>query len=45
MRQLYVRGVRGSWFSDSKFIPARRHIEVAKELLRAIKAEGLAGIR
>ncbi|HGY5548572.1 MAG: photosystem II high light acclimation radical SAM protein [Prochlorococcus sp.] len=45
MRQLYERGVRGFWFTDAQFIPARRHIEDAKELLRAIQAEGLVGIR
>ena len=45
MRQLYDRGVRGFWFTDAQFIPARRHIEDAKELLRAIQAEGLVGIR
>ncbi|MFL0729714.1 MAG: photosystem II high light acclimation radical SAM protein [Prochlorococcus sp.] len=45
MRQLYERGVRGFWFTDAQFIPARRHIEDAKELLRTIQAEGLVGIR
>ncbi len=45
MRQLYDRGVRGFWFTDAQFIPARRYIEDAKQLLRAIKAEGLTGIR
>ena len=45
MRQLYDRGVRGFWFTDAQFIPARRYIEDAKQLLRAIKAEGLEGIR
>ena len=35
----------GFWFTDAQFIPARRYIEDAKELLRAIKAEGLTGIR
>ena len=45
MRQLYDRGVRGFWFTDAQFIPARRYIDDAKELLRAIKAEGLTGIR
>ena len=45
MRQLYDRGVRGFWFTDAQFIPARRYIEDAKELLRAVKAEGLTGIR
>jgi radical SAM superfamily enzyme YgiQ (UPF0313 family) len=45
MRQLYDRGVRGFWFTDAQFIPARRYIEDAKELLRAIRAEGLTDIR
>ena len=31
MRQLYDRGVRGFWFTDAQFIPARRYIEDAKE--------------
>ena len=45
MRQLYDRGVRGFWFTDAQFIPARRYIEDAKDLLRAIQAEGLNDIR
>ena len=45
MRQLYDRGVRGFWFTDAQFIPARRYIEDAKQLLRAILAEGMEGIR
>ena len=45
MRQLYDRGVRGFWFTDVQFIPAKRYIEDAKELLRAIKSEGLTDIR
>jgi radical SAM superfamily enzyme YgiQ (UPF0313 family) len=32
--QLYDRGVRGFWFTDAQFIPARRYIDDAKELLR-----------
>ena len=44
MRQLYNRGVRGFWFTDAQFIPARRYIEDAKELLRAIQFEGLRDI-
>ena len=42
---MHDRGVRGFWFTDAQFIPARKYIEDAKELLRAIKAEGLTGIR
>ncbi len=45
MRQLYDRGVRGFWFTDAQFIPARRYIDDAKELLRAILAEGWHDIR
>ena len=45
MRQLYNRGVRGFWFTDAQFIPARRYIEDAKQLLRAILAEGWQDIR
>ena len=45
MRQLYAKGVRGFWFTDAQFIPARRYIEDAKALLRAIQAEGWNDIR
>ncbi len=45
MRQLYELGVRGFWFTDAQFIPARRYIQDAKELLQAIKEEGLTDIR
>jgi radical SAM superfamily enzyme YgiQ (UPF0313 family) len=45
MRQLYDRGVRGFWFTDAQFIPARRYIEDAKALLRAILAAGMTDIR
>jgi len=45
MRQLYDRGVRGFWFTDAQFIPARKQIEDAKELLRAILADGMDDIR
>ena len=45
MRQLYDRGVRGFWFTDAQFIPARRYIETTKDLLRAIQAEGMDDIR
>jgi radical SAM superfamily enzyme YgiQ (UPF0313 family) len=45
MRQLYDRGVRGFWFTDAQFIPARRQIEDAKQLLRAILAAGMTDIR
>ena len=45
MSQLYDRGVRGFWFTDAQFIPARRYIEDAKVLLRAIQAKGWHDIR
>ena len=45
MRQLYDRGVRGFWFTDAQFIPARKQIEDAKQLLRAILAAGMHDIR
>ena len=44
MRQLYDRGVRGFWFTDAQFIPARKQIEDAKQLLRAILADGMDDI-
>ncbi len=44
MRQLYDVGVRAFWFTDAQFIPARRYIDDAKALLRAIKEEGLNDI-
>jgi len=40
MKQLYDLGVRGFWFTDAQFIPAKKHIEDAKILLRAIKEQG-----
>jgi len=45
MRQLYDRGVRGFWFTDAQFIPARRYIDDAKQLMRAILASGMLDIR
>ncbi|MFM2431313.1 MAG: hypothetical protein RLZZ511_2526 [Cyanobacteriota bacterium] len=44
MRQLYDRGIRNFWFTDAQFIPARRYIEDAKELLRKIIADGMTDI-
>jgi radical SAM superfamily enzyme YgiQ (UPF0313 family) len=44
MRQLYDRGIRNFWFTDAQFIPARRYIEDAKELLRKIIAAGMTDI-
>ena len=40
MKQLYELGVRGFWFTDAQFIPAKKHIEDAKILLQAIKDQG-----
>ena len=45
MAQLYARGVRGFWFTDAQFIPARRYIEDAKQLLRAVQAQGWDDVR
>ena len=44
MGQLYDRGVRGFWFTDAQFIPARRYIADAKQLLRAILDAGMTDI-
>ena len=44
MRQLYDLGARGFWFTDAQFIPAKGHIQYAKDLLTAIKEEGLSDI-
>ncbi len=40
MKQLYELGVRGFWFTDAQFIPAKKHIQDAKILLQAIKKQG-----
>lgn len=44
MRQLYDRGVRNFWFTDAQFIPARRFIADAEELLEKIIASGMTDI-
>ncbi|MGA1603573.1 MAG: photosystem II high light acclimation radical SAM protein, partial [Prochlorothrix sp.] len=44
MQQLYDRGVRNFWFTDAQFIPARRFIPNAVELLEKIVASGMADI-
>ncbi len=44
MRQLYNLGIRKFWFTDAQFIPARKYIEDAKDLLKAIYKEGLTDI-
>ena len=45
IKQLYGLGVRGFWFTDAQFIPSRGHIKNAKEILQAIKDEGLNDIK
>ena len=44
MRQLYDRGVRNFWFTDAQFIPARRFMEDAIELLQKILDAGMTDI-
>jgi radical SAM superfamily enzyme YgiQ (UPF0313 family) len=44
MRQLYDRGVRNFWFTDAQFIPARRFIDDAVELLQKIVDAGMEDI-
>jgi len=44
MRQLYDQGVRNFWFTDAQFIPARRFINDAVELLQKILASGMKDI-
>lgn len=44
MRQLYDRGVRNFWFTDAQFIPARRFIDDAIELLQKILDAGMTDI-
>jgi radical SAM superfamily enzyme YgiQ (UPF0313 family) len=44
MRQLYNRGVRNFWFTDAQFIPARKFIGSAVELLQKILDSGMEDI-
>jgi radical SAM superfamily enzyme YgiQ (UPF0313 family) len=44
MRQLYDRGVRNFWFTDAQFIPARKYIDDAIELLEKIRDSGMNDI-
>jgi radical SAM superfamily enzyme YgiQ (UPF0313 family) len=44
MRQLYDRGIRNFWFTDAQFIPARRFIADAEELLQKIVESGMTDI-
>ncbi len=45
MKQLYDMGVRGFWFTDAQFIPTKNHIQDAKLLLQAIKAQGWTDLK
>jgi len=44
MQQLYRRGIRNFWFTDAQFIPARRFIDDAIELLQKILDAGMTDI-
>ncbi len=44
IRQLYDRGIRNFWFTDAQFIPARRFIDDAIELLQKIVDSGMNDI-
>ncbi|MGL5870966.1 MAG: photosystem II high light acclimation radical SAM protein [Xenococcaceae cyanobacterium] len=45
MRQLYDRGIRNFWFTDAQFIPARKFIDDAIELLQKIVDSGMTDIK
>ncbi len=44
MQQLYDRGIRNFWFTDAQFIPARRYIDDAIELLQKVLDAGMKDI-
>jgi radical SAM superfamily enzyme YgiQ (UPF0313 family) len=44
MRQLYDRGIRNFWFTDAQFIPARKFMSDAVELLQKIVDSGMTDI-
>ncbi|MEM0979203.1 MAG: photosystem II high light acclimation radical SAM protein [Cyanobacteria bacterium P01_H01_bin.58] len=44
MQQLYDRGIRNFWFTDAQFIPARKYIPDAIELLQKIVDSGMQDI-
>jgi radical SAM superfamily enzyme YgiQ (UPF0313 family) len=44
MRQLYERGIRNFWFTDAQFIPAKKYIPDAIELLQKIVDSGMQDI-
>ncbi len=45
MRQLYDRGIRNFWFTDAQFIPARKYMDDAIELLQKIVDSGMTDIK
>lgn len=44
MRQLYDRGIRNFWFTDAQFIPARKYMADAIELLEKVLDSGMTDI-
>jgi radical SAM superfamily enzyme YgiQ (UPF0313 family) len=44
IRQLYNRGIRNFWFTDAQFIPAKKYIDDAIELLQKIVDSGMDDI-
>jgi radical SAM superfamily enzyme YgiQ (UPF0313 family) len=44
IRELYNRGIRNFWFTDAQFIPARKFIDDAVELLQKIVDSGMSDI-
>lgn len=44
MQQLYKKGIRNFWFTDAQFIPARKYIDDAVELLQKIIDAGMTDI-
>ncbi|GAB4442323.1 MAG: radical SAM protein [Cyanobacteria bacterium J069] len=44
MQQLYQRGIRNFWFTDAQFIPARKFMDDAEELLQKIVDAGMDDI-
>ncbi len=44
IRQLYDRGIRNFWFTDAQFIPARKFIDDAIELLQKIVDSDMSDI-
>jgi radical SAM superfamily enzyme YgiQ (UPF0313 family) len=44
IRALYNRGIRNFWFTDAQFIPARKFIDDAVELLQKIVDSGMSDI-